>query len=125
LIRNFALVMLGGALGSAARYAVAVFAEKQLPASFPWGTFFVNVVGSALLGAILATALAERPSLSAEARLFLGTGVMGGFTTYSTFNAEVLRALQAGSPAKGALYVAATLVSCLAGAWAGFTATRP
>ncbi len=127
MLRNLALVMAGGAFGSGARYLVAVFAEKALPESFPWGTFFVNVVGSALLGAIAATALstgAEPPRLSAEARLLLGTGVMGGFTTYSTFNAEVLKALQAGATAKAALYLAATVIVCLLGAWAGWSAVR-
>ena len=98
--------------------------EKALPESFPWGTFIVNVLGSALLGAIAATAVMEPPRLSAEARLLLGTGVMGGFTTYSTFNAEVLRALQAGAVAKAALYLAATVVLCLLGAWAGWSAVR-
>ena len=124
MLRNVALVMAGGALGSGARYLVAVFAEKRLPEGFPWGTFFVNVVGSALLGAIAATALSEPMRLSPETRLLLGTGVMGGFTTYSTFNAEVLKALQAGAPLKAALYVAATVVVCLLGAWAGWTALR-
>ena len=122
--KNVGLVAAGGAVGSVLRYLVAVFSEKALPPTFPWGTFIVNVVGSALLGAILATAVTDPPRLSAEARLLLGTGVMGGFTTYSTFNAEVMKALQAGAPAKAALYVAATLGVCLAGAWAGWAAVR-
>lgn len=125
MVRNLALVMGGGALGSGARYLVAVFAEKQLPVTFFWGTFIVNVVGSALLGVFMAMGLGEAPRLSAEARLLLGVGVMGGFTTYSTFNAEVLKALQAGAPAKAAIYVAATVGVCLLGAWAGFSIARP
>lgn len=124
MLRNVGLVAAGGAVGSVLRYLVAVLGEKAFPATFPWGTFIVNVVGSALLGALLATAVTDPPRLSAEARLLLGTGVMGGFTTYSTFNAEVMKALQAGAPAKAALYVAATLVVCLAGAWAGWAVVR-
>jgi len=124
MLKNLALVAAGGAFGSGARYLVAVVAEKALPASFPWGTFIVNVVGSALLGAIAATAALEPPRLSAEARLLLGTGVMGGFTTYSTFNAEVLKALQAGATAKAAAYFLATALVCLLGAWAGWSAVR-
>ena len=85
----------------------------------------MNVLGSALLGAILALALGNEPRLSAEARLFLGTGVMGGFTTYSTFNAEVMKALMDGTPTKAALYVAATVGVCLCSAWAAFAALRP
>jgi CrcB protein len=122
--RNLLLVMTGGAFGSAARWAVAVFAEKTLPQTFPFGTLFANVVGSALLGAILAAGMGDTPRLSAEARLLLGTGVMGGFTTYSTFNAEVLRAVQAGALGKAALYLSVTLVLCLLGGAAGFALAR-
>ena len=124
MMKNVALVMAGGAFGSGARYLVAVAGEKWLPASFPWGTFVVNVVGSALLGAILATAVTDPPRLSAEARLLLGTGIMGGFTTYSTFNAEVMKSLHEGAPAKAALYVFATVTVCLAGAWAGWALVK-
>lgn len=124
MIRNVLLVASGGAFGSALRYLVAVAHEKWLPQSFPWGTLFVNVVGSALLGALLAAGMSEPPRLSAEARLLLGTGVMGGFTTYSTFNAEVLKALHEGAPAKAALYLVATVAVCLAGAWAGWALVR-
>ena len=124
MLKNVGLVMAGGAVGSALRYLVAVFAEKALPGSFPWGTFIVNVLGSALLGAILATAVSDPPRLSIEARLLLGTGVMGGFTTYSTFNAEVMKALQDGSPARAALYLVTTVTVCLAGALAGWAAVK-
>ena len=118
MIRNLLLVMGGGAFGSGARYLFAVGAEKTVGATL-WGTLAVNIIGSALLGAILASG-----RMSAEARLLLGTGVMGGFTTYSTFNAEVLQRLQAGEPAKAALYFAATAALCLLGAWAGFWLAR-
>ncbi|MBL8950216.1 MAG: fluoride efflux transporter CrcB [Myxococcaceae bacterium] len=123
-MRNLGLVVAGGAFGSGARYLVAVFAEKALPASFFWGTFIVNVVGSALLGAIAAAATGEPARLSPELRLLLGTGVMGGFTTYSTFNAEVLKALQAGAHVKAGVYLLATVTVCLLGAWAGWAAVR-
>ena len=119
MLRNLALVMGGGAVGSGARWLVAVAAER-LVGTAQWGTLLVNLLGSALLGAILAS----DPRLSAEARLLLGTGVMGGFTTYSTFNAEVLKALQDGALAKAALYFAATAGLCLAGAALGWSLTR-
>jgi len=124
-LRSLALVMAGGAFGSGARWLIAVFSEKNLPATFPWATLFVNVVGSALLGAILASGLGVQPRLSAEARLLLGTGVMGGFTTYSTFNAEVIKAFNEGATAKAALYVAVTMTVCLAGGALGFALARP
>jgi fluoride exporter len=124
LLKNVGLVMVGGSVGSALRYLIAVGAEKALPQSFPWGTFAVNVLGSTLLGALLATAVPDPPRLSAELRLLLGTGAMGGFTTYSTFNAEVLKALHEGAPAKAAVYVVATVTVCLAGAFAGWALVR-
>jgi CrcB protein len=119
--RNILYVFFGGALGSVLRYLTNVAAEKLFPATFPWATFTVNIVGSTLLGAILAAASGETPRLSPELRLLLGTGVMGGLTTYSTFNAEVLRSLQTGAPGRAALYLAATVLVCLAGGWAGWS----
>lgn len=119
-MRNVLLVAGGGAVGSMLRYLVAVMAQRWLPQSFPWGTFLVNVVGSAALGAILAAAASETPRLSPEARLLLGTGVMGGFTTYSTFNAEVLKALHDGAWLSAGVYLVATVAGCLAAAAAGW-----
>jgi CrcB protein len=121
MTRNILFVASGGAFGSVARYLIAVVAEKVAPEGMPLGTFTVNLLGSALLGAILAGAAGASPRISPELRLLLGTGVMGGFTTYSTFNAEVLRALQTGAPGRAVLYLAATVLFCLLGAWAGWT----
>jgi CrcB protein len=119
--RNIVYVFFGGAFGSVLRYLTNVAAEKLFPATFPWATLTVNIVGSTLLGAILAAASGDTPRLSPELRLLLGTGVMGGLTTYSTFNAEVLRSLQTGAPGRAAIYFAATVLACLAGAWAGWS----
>jgi CrcB protein len=121
MTRNILYVFVGGAFGSVLRYLTNVAAEKLAPDNFPWATFTVNVVGSTLLGAILAAASGTAPRLSPELRLLLGTGVMGGLTTYSTFNAEVLRALQTGAPGRAALYLASTVLTCLAGSWAGWS----
>jgi CrcB protein len=111
-------VMVGGGLGSGARYLVAIASVGWLGPALPWGTFAVNAVGSLLLGAILARELG-----SENVRLFLTTGIMGGFTTYSTFNHETLRMLQAGNYRTAALYAGTTFVFCLiagaAGWWLG------
>ena len=103
-------VFLGGGSGAVLRWVMA----QWLPA--PWGTLMVNVVGSAVLAALMHPAVA----LSTPWRLGLGTGLMGGFTTYSTFNLDVWTALQAGDVGRASLTVLATLLGCLAGAGVGW-----
>ena len=104
------LVMVGGALGSVSRWGLTLL----IPA--PWGVWLVNLIGCALLSFLL------HPSapLSSDTRLLLGTGVMGGFTTYSTFNHHVLTLLLAGQPGRAAWLAAATFGACLAGGAAGW-----
>lgn len=116
------LVCTGGAIGSGARYLVATWAARALGADLPRGTLLVNVVGSFLLGAVIA-ALASRPG-AADVRLFLGAGVLGGFTTYSSFSAETLALAAEGRPAAAAGYVALTLSAGLAAGALGLVAGR-
>jgi CrcB protein len=92
---NVLLVAAGGALGAAARYLLGGFVQARLGPGFPWGTFFVNVTGSFLIGVVLV--LVERNALPSEARLFLAVGILGGYTTFSTFSYETLQLLVAGS----------------------------
>ena len=113
----------GGALGTAARYLLSSWLLRVLGPAFPYGTLAVNVVGSFLLGAIMHVGL-HTALLSPTARLALGTGVMGGFTTYSTFNYETLQYLQEGAWGLAGLNVAATLVVCMAAGAAGVAAAR-
>jgi CrcB protein len=107
-------VVLGGGVGSGARYLVSLGAARWLGPDLPFGTFAVNVLGSLLLGLILA-----HPAFTPSLRIALGTGVMGGFTTYSTFNAETLRMIERGSYGLAATYACITFVVCLAGGAAG------
>lgn len=111
-MRNVLLVGLGGALGSIARYLLAVVFAGWVGAGFPWATLFVNVVGSFLIGVITVLGL-ELARLSDETRLFLATGLMGGFTTYSTFSLDTLRFFEAAEYVRGGVYVAATTLLCL------------
>jgi len=90
---RLALISLGGALGTAARYLLSVGLLRALGPAFPYGTLAVNVIGSFLLGVIM-QAGGDTSPLSPTTRLVLGTGVMGGFTTYSAFNYETLRYVQ-------------------------------
>ena len=116
-------VAIGGAAGAVLRYLVAVrlFGVASLPA-WPWATFSVNVAGSLLFG-FLAVALASSHALSENMRLALMTGLLGAFTTYSTFAFEVVRLLQARAYALALGYGFGTLVCCVlvaaAGLWLG------
>jgi CrcB protein len=106
------LVCAGGAIGSGARYLVGSWAAAAWGAGFPWGTLAVNLTGSFLISAIMYLGL-EVGSIGPDLRVFLAVGVMGGFTTYSSFNHETLALAQRGQWGLASAYVAATLL----GAW--------
>ena len=114
-------VALGGALGSVARYACSGVAVRWLGAGFPYGTLFVNVTGSFTIGLLAALVAADgRPSLGADARAFLLVGVLGGFTTFSSFSLETLNLARSGALAPALLNVAGSVVLCLAAVSLGF-----
>jgi CrcB protein len=121
-IRRLLLVCLGGAVGSGLRYLTAVALAPKASGGFPASTLTVNVFGCFFLELLLAVATGST-RLSLETRLLLGTGLLGGFTTYSTFNTETLALFRQGSPGLAIAYVSATLLVSLAagvmGAWAG------
>lgn len=117
------LVCLGGALGSGARYLFVELAQKRFGVSFPWGTLFVNVVGSFLIGLVMWASF-DSKALSTEARLFLGTGILGGFTTYSSFNAETLAMAREGRYGAAAAYASSTFVAALLAGVLGLAAGR-
>lgn len=120
---RFLWISLGGALGTGARYAVSGWVMQRTAGAFPWGTLAVNALGSLLVGAIMEVGLATT-FLSPGARLFLTTGVMGGFTTYSAFNYETLRFLEERAWLYGSLNVLATVFLCLAAGVAGVFGAR-
>lgn len=120
---RFLLICAGGAVGTGARYLVALFALRVLGPAFPWGTLVVNVAGSFLLGAIMHVGLTTE-WISPALRLALTTGLVGGFTTYSTFNYETLGYLRDGAVGLALLNVGATLVLCLGAGWAGLLVAR-
>jgi CrcB protein len=106
--RELAAVFVGGALGTAARAALAIVAAPA-PGHWPWPTFVVNIVGAFLLG-YFTTRLLERLPVSSYRRPLLGTGVCGGLTTFSTMQVETVRMLEAGQWGLAAGYTAASLV---------------
>jgi CrcB protein len=107
---SYLLAALGGALGALARWAVTT-ALPHAPGAWPWATLLVNVTGCLAIGALLAVLLARFPS-SPWLRPFLAVGVLGGYTTYSTFAVDVVQLARSG---RGLLAVAYVLASVLGG----------
>ena len=122
-MERFLWICLGGAAGTGARYLVTLGALRVAGPGFPWGTLAVNVVGSFLLGLIMQVALTTG-LISPLLRLGLTTGVMGGFTTYSTFNYETLLYLQRNEWLLAFANLAATLLLCLGAGALGLVAGR-
>jgi fluoride exporter len=118
---RFLLICAGGAVGTGARYLLATAVTRAF-GNFPFGTLAVNVLGSFVASVLMVLAL-EKSALSPDLRLILVTGVIGGFTTYSSFNYETLHLAQSGAGALAVANVAATVIVCLlagiAGIWVG------
>jgi CrcB protein len=122
-VAKLVLVCIGGALGSGARYLVATWAAAALPIAIPAGTLIVNVVGSWFIALVMDQSL-RVGALPPEWRLFLATGVAGGFTTYSSFNHEALHLLEERSWGLAALYVVGMLLLCAAAGLLGLLTSR-
>lgn len=116
---QFLLVALGGAIGSVARYGVGLAAARMFGLAFPWGTLFVNTVGGLAIGLLTARVGPEHEHL----RLLIGVGVLGGFTTFSTFSLETVRLLEQ-SPGLAALYVGASVALSVGFCWLGLVLAR-
>lgn len=119
------LVFLGAGVGGMLRHGVNLGAARLLGTAFPWGTLTVNVVGSLVMG-LLAGWLALRAGegWSQHLRLFLATGVLGGFTTFSGFSLDVMLLWERGQVALMAGYIAGSLVLSIAGIAAGLIFVR-
>lgn len=117
------LIAAGGGAGTALRYVIGLGATRWLGTGFPWGTLAVNVIGSLLLGVVMEAA-GEREIAGVQAKLVLGTGVLGGFTTYSSFNLETIRLAEQGAWGRAALYLAGTMIVCLIAGVGGVALAR-
>ena len=117
------LVFAGGGAGSMLRYAVGLWVETRTGPGFPWGTFAVNVSGCFLIG-VLATLADEHAWITPAARLALITGVLGGFTTFSTFGLETWQLVEDGRTWLAVANAVASLVAGLAAVVVGVQLTR-
>lgn len=115
-------IALGGALGSVLRYSMQVRMQVAVGGVFPWGTLGVNLIGSAVIG-ILAGWFLVAP-FSHNLRLFLMVGILGGFTTFSSYSLDILTLLREGHARIAVLYVLASNVGGLGLALGGFLAAR-
>jgi len=117
-VKELVWVCVGGAFGSGLRFAVTSWTLARYGTSFPWGTIAVNVVGSLLLACIFQLSRSTT-WLTPTMQFALGAGVMGGLTTYSTFNLEIVRYVQEGQVRLAIVYGVTTLGSCLLAGVAG------
>ncbi len=118
------LVALGGALGSVARYLVGVQAKAALGVDWPYGTFAVNVIGGFVMG-VLVGFLAHRGGADQERwRVLLGVGVLGGFTTFSSYSLEVALMLERRAYAQAAIYSLGSVVLAVLALFAGLMLAR-
>lgn len=118
MFKNFLLVGLGGALGSMLRY---VFYLAITVKQFPLATFAVNIIGSFIIGAVLALSLKDDLFLN-NWKLFLATGICGGFTTFSAFSLENITLLQNEKYFIALVYIVSSIMLGIAAAWLGFMA---
>ncbi len=114
-------VALGGALGASARYLAGIAATRALGRDLPWGTFLVNVAGSFLMGVLIAV-LARRGGTAALP--FLAVGVLGGFTTFSTFALDAVTLWERGQAGHALAYVLGSVILSILALFAGLTLAR-
>jgi len=120
------LVFLGGGLGAVARWTFGLAATRWLGSAWPWGTLGVNILGSFVMGVVMAS-LMRGGTMSAGAenwRLFLATGILGGFTTFSAFSLESARMIEAGQWSQAGLYGLTSVVVSIAALFAGMALGR-
>ena len=123
-LANVGWVFLGGGIGSALRYGVGIVAIAVVGTGFPAGTLAVNVAGCVAMG-VLAEFLALRDyGIDVSTKLFLTTGLLGGFTTFSAFALDAISLWQRGESAVAAAYVAASVALSIAGLFAGMAVAR-
>lgn len=110
-------------MGAVMRFWVSSAVYNALGRAFPYGTLAVNLLGSFVMG-LLYILLLERSAAAAEWRAFLLVGLLGAFTTFSTFSLETLNLIEEGEPAKALGNVLVSVFTCVAAAWLGVTAGR-
>lgn len=120
---SYLLVFFGGGLGAMLRHFVNVTCARCIGIEFPWGTFIINITGSTVMG-LIAGYLAFKGEASQPFRLFLMTGVLGGYTTFSAFSLDAALLYERGELGLAAAYVAGSVALSIAGLFAGLALVR-
>lgn len=120
---NWLALAAGGGLGASLRYALATWVDHRFAASFPWGTLSVNFVGSFAIG-LLITMMDQRGLTSPALRMFLIPGLLGAFTTFSTFSLETLQLIESGRLPLAGANVLGSVAVCVLAVAAGMAAAR-
>ncbi len=123
IMLGFVVVFLGGGLGAALRHGINLAAARTIGTAFPYGTLFINVLGSLCMGLIVEY-FALKSGLSQRWLLFITTGILGGFTTFSTFSLDTALLYERGELAAAALYVIASVAVAIAALFAGMSVVR-
>lgn len=121
---GFLLVGVGGAVGSMARYGLAMAIGRLWPTTFPLAVLLINILGSVAMGVFVGLMARLLPAWQEEARLLVAVGLLGGFTTFSSFSLDTIVLIERGELANAALYVALSVVVCLAGLYLGLLISR-
>lgn len=116
MLRQFVIVGIGGGLGSMARFGISYITRYV---TFPYPTLFVNISGSFLIGVVLGLSLKESV-WAADWKLFLATGICGGFTTFSAFSYENFQLIQNGKMMTALLYIGLSVLAGIAATWIGY-----
>lgn len=125
MISAYLAVAIGGAAGSVARFWLTAVMTALTGPRFPWGTLLINVLGSAVIGLVASLSLTPaRVALHPDLRIFLMTGVCGGFTTFSSFSLQALELIQSGEIASAIFYAAGSVALCLLSVWGGWLLGR-
>jgi CrcB protein len=118
---TYVWIAIGSALGGVARHWCTLVATALLGATFPWGTLLINILGALVIGLFFAlTGPDGRFDVPLDAKLFVMTGICGGYTTFSAFSLQTLSLFQGGAWLRGGAYIAASVVLCLIAVWAGY-----
>src|ERR1700760_1364262 len=120
---NYLLVFVGGGLGAALRHFVNVTCARYIGIEFPWGTFIINITGSTVMG-LIAGYLAFKGDAVQSWRLFLMTGILGGYTTFSAFSLDAGLLYERGEIGLAALYVLGSVILSIIGLFAGLAIIR-
>ncbi len=120
---QLSVIAFGGAVGAVLRFLLSNSVYAIMGRNFPWGTLFVNVLGSLLMG-FLYILFVERMQTSVELRSFVLVGLLGAFTTFSTFSIETLTLIESGELLRAGLNILISIICCVAACWLGFMLGR-